>query len=134
MVNVVSKQILQYLLVPDSSGARRARRALVDRGTRVGIVVGTWPELREWACRAYLVPETTGEYDSGFRKALEEVGDAFWTNSLSVAPVETGLAVKSALIQVVSATDPASSMEIEGLEGLPERPRRHRLPEYRTGD
>ena len=56
--------------------------ALVDKGTRVGIVVGTWPELMEWACRAYLVPETTGDNDSDFRKALEEVGDAFWTKSL----------------------------------------------------
>ena len=121
----MSKQILQYLLVPDSSAARRARRVLVNSGARVGIVVGTWPELMDWACRAYLVPEPTGDNDSGFRKALEEIGDAFWTESLSVAPVETGIAVKSALIQIVSATDPASSIEIEGLEGLPERPRRH---------
>ena len=121
----MSKQILQYLLVPDSSAARRARRVLVDNGTRVGIVVGTWPELMEWACRAYLVPETTDDNDSGFMKALEEIGDAFWTKSLSVAPVETGIAVKSALIQIVSATDPASDTEIAGLEGLPERPRRH---------
>ena len=122
---VVSKQILQYLLVPDSSAARRARRVLVDNGTRVGIVVGTWPELMEWACRAYLVQETTDDNDSGFRKALEEIGDAFWTKSLSVAPVETGIAVKSALIQIVSATDPASDTEIADLEGLPERPRRY---------
>ena len=121
----MSKQILQYLLVPDSSAARRARRVLVDNGNRVGIVVGTWLGLIKWACRAYLVPGTTGEYDSGFRKALEEIEDAFWTNSLSVAPAETSVAVKSALIQTVSATDPSSDIEIEGLEGLPERPRRH---------
>lgn len=121
----MSKQILQYLLVPDSSAARRARRVLVDNGTCLGIVVGTWPELMERACRAYLVPKTTDDNDNGFRKALEEIGDAFWSESLSVAPVETHEAVKSALIQIVSATEPLSDIEIAGLENLPERPSRH---------
>ncbi len=79
----------------------------------------------EWACRAYLVPESADDNDSGFRKALEELEDAFWTESLSVAPVESSEAVKSALIQIVSATDPTSDMEIAGLEALPERPHRH---------
>ena len=121
----MSRQILRYLLVPDAGVARRLRRILAQRSARSGIVVGTWSELMEWACRAYLVPETTDDNDSGFRKALEELEDAFWTESLSVAPVETGEAVKSALIQIVSATDPASDVEIAGLDGLPERPRRH---------
>ena len=121
----MSRQILQYLLVPDAGAARRLRRILAERSARCGIVVGTWSELMEWACRAYLVPETTDDNDSGFRKALEELEDAFCTESLSVVPVETGEAVKSALIQIVSATDPTSDMGIAGLEGLPERPRRH---------
>lgn len=95
------------------------------RSARSGIVVGTWSELMEWACRAYLVPETTDDNDSGFRNALEELEDAFWTESLSVAPLETSEAVKSALIKIVSATDPASDIEQAGLEGIPERPRRH---------
>lgn len=121
----MSRQIIQYLLVPDGSAARRLRRILAERGARSGIVVGTWSELMDWAWRAYLVPETTNDNDSGFRKALEELEDAFWTESLSIGPVETAEAVKSALIQIVSATDPASDMEQIGLEGLPERPRRH---------
>jgi ATP-dependent helicase/nuclease subunit B len=116
---------IRFLLMPDGSSARHVRRILAERSACSGIVVGTWSELLEWACRAYLVPETTDDNDSGFMKALEELEDAFWSESLSVAPAETGEAVKSALIQIVSATDPASDIEIAGLEGLPERPRRH---------
>jgi ATP-dependent helicase/nuclease subunit B len=116
---------IRFLLMPDGSSARHVRRILAERSACSGIVVGTWSELLEWACRAYLVPETTADNDSGFMKALEELEDAFWSESLSVAPAETGEAVKSALIQIVSATDPASDIEIAGLEGLPERPRRH---------
>ncbi len=121
----MARQNLQYLLVPDAGAARRLRRILAERSARSGMVAGTWSELMKWACRAYLIPETTDDNDNGFRKALEEIEDAFWTKSLSVAPVETGEAVKSALIQIVSATDPASDMGIAGLDGLAERPRRH---------
>ena len=121
----MSRQNLQYLLIPDAGAARRLRRILAEQSARSGMVVGTWSELMEWACRAYLVPETTDDNDSGFRNALEELEDAFWTESLSIAPVETSEAVKSALIQIVSATDPASDVGIAGLDGLPERPRRH---------
>ena len=79
------------------------------------------------ACRAYLLPETTDDNDNDFRQALEELKDAFWARSLSVAPVETSEAVKSALIQIVSATDPASDIDIADLQtgSLAERPRRH---------
>ncbi|MCB1947369.1 hypothetical protein, partial [Nitrosomonas sp.] len=71
----MSRQYLQLLLVPDSGAARRLRRILAERSTRSGMVVGTWSELMEWACRAYLVPETTDNNDSGFRNALEELED-----------------------------------------------------------
>ncbi len=121
----MSRQILQYILVPDANAARRLRRILVERSACSGIVVGTWPELMDRACRAYLVAETTDDNPSGFREALKELEDAFWTESLSVAPVETAEAVRSALVQIVSATDPASDMRVAGLEELPERPQRH---------
>ncbi len=117
--------ILKFLLVPDGSAARRLRRVLAEKSAFSGIVVGTWPELMECARRAYLVPQATDDNDSCFKHALEELEDTFWIESLSVAPVETGEAVRSALIQMVSATDPMSDIETAGLEGLPERPRRH---------
>ena len=56
---------------------------------------------------------------------MEQLEDAFWTESLSVAPVATAAAVKSALIQVVSATDPSDNGEIASFKGLSQRPQRH---------
>ena len=116
---------LRFLLVPDGSAARRLRRVLAEQGAISGLVVGMWPELMEWACRAYLVPEDTDDNDSSFKRALEEFKAAFWSESLSVAPVETGAAVRLALTEVISATDPIRDIEMAGPEDLPERPRRH---------
>ena len=105
--------------------ARRLRRVIAEHRAISGILVGTWPELIELACRLYLVPESIDDNDSVFQSALAELEDAFWSRSLSVAPMETSDAVKAALVQVVSATDPTSEIDITGLEGVQERPRRH---------
>jgi len=121
----VTNQILHFLLVPDGSAARRLRRILAEQSASSGVVVGTWSELIERACRAFLVPASTNDNDSGFRQALGGFKDAFWTESLSVAPVETAKAIKSSLIQIISATDPMADIEVTGLDELPDRPRRH---------
>ena len=121
----MSRQYLQYLLVPDGSAARRARRVLADRGTFSGVVIGTWPELIEWARSAYLVLGSSENRDGDFIRALEEFKDAFWAESLVAAPVETSKAIKSALIEIISSTDPMSDIDVTGLEVLSERPRRH---------
>jgi ATP-dependent helicase/nuclease subunit B len=51
--------------------------------------------------------------------------DAFWAESFKVAPVETAEAVERALVEVLSATDPAQGLQGVPFEGLAERPRRH---------
>ena len=121
----MSRQYLQFLLVPDGSAARRARRVLADRGAFSGVVIGTWLELIEWARSAYLVPDPGENSDRDFIRALEEIKDAFWAESFATAPLETSEAVKSALIEIISSTDPMSDIDITGLEDLSERPRRH---------
>ena len=75
----VNGRPLRFLLVPDGSAARRLRRVLAEQGAISGLVVGMWPELMEWACRAYLVPEDTDDNDSSFKRALEEFKAAFWS-------------------------------------------------------
>ncbi len=112
-------------MVPDGSAARRVRRLIVERGACSGVVVGSWSELIEHARRAYLVPRLADDWEAVFSGALAELEDAFWSESLSVAPVETSVAVSSALALILSATDPARGVDEQGLAALPERPRRH---------
>jgi len=116
---------LLFLLVPDGSAARRVRRLVVEQGARSGVVVGSWPELMDWARRAYLVSIPDGQFEDRFRTALAALTDAFWSESLEVALVETGQAVLSALTEVLSATDPFGDIATVEIERLPERPRRH---------
>ena len=56
----MTKEALSFLLVPDASAARRVRRLMAEQGARSGVVVGTWPELVEWARRSYLVAGAGG--------------------------------------------------------------------------
>ena len=121
----MSKQTMHYLLVPDSSAARRVRRALVENGACSGIIVGTWPELIEYVRNAYLIPVRDGNWEERFHTALSEMTDAFWTESCSVSPQETSAAIETALCQIVSASDPCKDLIIPSPEQLPERPCKH---------
>ncbi len=121
----VFSQTFRFLLVPDGSAARRVRRLIAEQGACSGVVVGSWPELLEWARRAYLVPAPPDDWPQVFRAALEKLKDAFWADSLSVSPAETADAVAAALVEVLSATDLESDVEQPGVAKLPERPRRH---------
>ena len=116
---------LRFLLVPDAGAARRVRRLIAQQGACTGVVVGTWSELIEWARRAYLLPVPADDWDAVFAAALGQSKDAFWAESLAVAPVETAAAAGSALAAVLSATDPSDHFAIKGIESLPTRPSRH---------
>lgn len=116
---------LQFVLVPDAGAARRVRRRLAERGARSGTVVGTWPELLDWARRAYLVSAPGDVWGEALRRALGAVSGAFWCESFAVAPEETAETVGSALHRVLSASDPHAGSVARGLEVLPARARRH---------
>ncbi len=119
------RQVLQFLLVPDSSAARRVRRALVENGARSGIVVGTWPELVDRATNAYLLPVLNDDWEERFHTILGEMTDACWTESYSVSPQETAAAIEVALCQIVSASDLGEDLIIPNPEKLSERSRKH---------
>ena len=67
---------------------------------------------------AYLLPAPADDWDAVFGAALAELKDAFWAESFKVAPVETAAAVGSALVAVLSATDPARDLEVTEHRGL----------------
>ena len=121
----MTDQIVQFLLVPDSSAARRMRRSIAEASACQGIVVGTWMELVEHASRVYLIPSQDDDWIDAFNKALAEMSDAFWTESLSVSPQETSVAIENALIPIISASDSFDAFSMPDFGDLPERPRRH---------
>jgi hypothetical protein len=121
----MTKEALSFLLVPDGSAARRVRRLVAEQGARSGVVMGSWPELVEWTRRSYLVPAPNDDWQPVYSAALAAVKDAFWAESLKVAPIETAGAVERALVDLVSATDPAGGFQAPNFAGLATRPRRH---------
>lgn len=119
------RPVLRFLLVPDGSAARRVRRLVAEHGAHPGVVVGSWPELVEWARRSRLAPPASEDDETRMDAALAGVAGAFWSESSRVAPHETRDAVLASLVEVLSATDPAGPPHIPGLDALPARPRRH---------
>ena len=119
------EQLIHLLLVPDGSAARRLRRMLATQSPCQGILVGTWPELIEQAKSAYLISPQVGDWKTRFHSALENIPDAFWSNSFEVAPEETAAEVEAALSLLVGATEAGSDIVIMDFDQLSERPRKH---------
>jgi RecB family exonuclease len=121
------KPLVHFLLVPDSSAARRLRRIIATQTPCMGVQIGTWPELIEQARSAYLIPKRSNDWNQVLHHALENVPDAFWSQSFEVAPQETAVEVEAALSLLISATQPGDEDGIAKVDfdQLPERPRKH---------
>ena len=121
---MMRKEVLQFLLVPDESAGRRVRRAIARAGGRSGVIIGTWQELVHRAQEAYFRPPIADWDNSALEAALASAENSFWTESYAVAPDETADAVKNALVDLVSATDPQGgpwSADLDRLSGWPRR-------------
>ncbi|MGS2724911.1 hypothetical protein ACVBEJ_14315 [Porticoccus sp. GXU_MW_L64] len=123
----MTQQITTFILVPDGSAARRLRRIIATQTPCMGVQIGTWPELIEQARSAYLVPKRSNDWSQVFYHALENISDAFWSQSLEVASQETAAEVEAALSLLISATQPGDEDGIAkaDFDQLPERPRKH---------
>ena len=119
------RQVIHFILVPDSSAARRLRRMLATQAPCQGILVGTLPELIEQAKSAYLIAPQANDWKTRFHIALEKLPNAFWSNSFEVSPEETAAEVEAALSLLVGATEAGSEVVIVDSDQLPERPRAH---------
>ena len=122
----LSIESLRFLLVPDAGAARRVRRLIAERGACTGVVVGTWPELVEWARRSYLLPEPGEDWDAVFADGTREpqrrvLGGELQGCAGGDAPRPWGLrswrCCRRASRVVILRT--------LKLDGLAERPRRH---------
>jgi ATP-dependent helicase/nuclease subunit B len=117
--------LVTFALTPDSGATRRLRRAVAERGARVGWLPGTWRELLALAQRAYLLPTDWDGWDALFDRAIRETPDAFWAESLEVAPEDTRASVLAALSEILCSTDPEMPLSWDDVAGLPDRAARH---------
>ncbi|MEE4243980.1 MAG: hypothetical protein V2I33_01135, partial [Kangiellaceae bacterium] len=116
--------VLQFILVADTSRARHLRRLLAEQATHVGVMVGTFTSLINTAQDAYLLPSVDIDWDSRFPNSLREI-DGFWSESYLVAPEETSYIVKQALIDLITALPVSSNLETSNPSTLDIRPQQH---------
>lgn len=121
------QQLVKFILVPDSSAARRVRRLLATQTPRMGVQIGTWPELIAQSKSAYIIAPHISDWKSQFHLALEQLPDAFWSNSFDVAPQEVAAEVEAALSLVVSATQLSFDVSntFPNFDQILDRPKRH---------
>jgi len=102
---------LQFVLVPDGACARRVRRSLALRGAWCGVAVGTWGELVEQACRAYLVRRPVPRWEERLAQAVRALPGAFWSQSLEVDPEGTAAALGWELARLLDALGPCRGLD-----------------------
>ena len=123
MGDKLNRRALRFLLVPDASAGRQVRRALATSGARSGIAVGTWHDLLDRARQACFI-SVPADDQAGFERSLMSVENAFWEESLSVAPTETARSLLREFVDVVSSSDPETALGELEVTALASRPRR----------
>lgn len=118
-------QHIDYLLVPDAGLARRLRRALVEEKARIGVLVGTFGELVEYARDSYLLPEPASLEREFLYAEMANASDAFWSGSFAIAPDDTCNAVNTALNELLSAVGPSQNLQDLNVGALSDRVTRH---------
>ena len=116
---------LHFLLVPDRASARMVRREVATAGARLGVLVGTWPELVELALENSLTSLPDNAWDETLSRAAHDLTDTFWAGSLEVAPRETLSSLNQALCLLLEGAGPGRNIEAVEGGGLPRRTLRH---------
>ena len=115
-------QTLHFILCPDKACARRLRRELVTTGGRIGVQVGSWPELLTLAFRSCCLTPMEDDWHERLETTAAALPDAFWAASLAADSKNTPLLLAAALHAVLCAVPPGTPLP-EIPERLPERAR-----------
>jgi len=116
--------VLQFILVADTSRSRYLRRLLAEDGTHVGVMVGTLTSLINTAKEAYILPSISNDWEHLFHEGLTTI-KAFWSDSYQVAPEETSTIVEQGLVQLITGLPVNSDLKINNIDTLDIRPQNH---------
>jgi hypothetical protein len=117
--------VFHFLLVPDRASGRKVRRALASDRTRGGVVVGTFGELVDQACKAYLLKPAGTDWNDRLGKASRERTDAFWSESLKADPDGSVAILSRELRRFLAALGPGRDLAPVGKSRLSDRGKRH---------
>lgn len=112
---------IHYLLTPDKAASRMMRRAVAEQGARLGVIVGTWPELVSLTQKTYLLPILHDEWKFCFNAAVPLIPGAFWLESLKAAQFETADVIENALVSLIKSIGPKGRLEPAQEGSLPHR-------------
>ena len=116
---------VHFLLTPDRSSARALRREIVRRAARLGVQVGTWPELMELLRGSYLLGDAGSDWNKKLAEAAQAMPSAFWAASLEVAHQETLESVGRALFALIEGAVPGGALEPPAPGIMSQRASRH---------
>lgn len=116
---------IHFLLTPDKSASRRLRRIVAENYARIGVLVGTWPELVSVLRQNYHLPEPADTWETTLQTSAREITDAFWSKSMEVAEKETMTALSGTLVRLLESMEPGKSLSLDNSNCLPERAGRH---------
>lgn len=125
---ITRQAVVHFILVPDKSAARRLRRMAATASARVGVQVGTWPELVSLAQKSYLLPSSPDEWRSRLDSALESLSDSFWSKSLHHVPSDRQQiadAVERTLVTLLEGAGPVGRLDAVNPAVLPPRSAKH---------
>ncbi|WP_429885650.1 PD-(D/E)XK nuclease family protein [Geoalkalibacter halelectricus] len=114
-----------FILAEDRAQSRYLKRALAERGAALNLIVGTWPELLEQLRNAFLLPPCADTWSKALESAAQGLEDAFWRESLSVAPRETLTCLDRELRRLLRANGLSGSIFASAEHHLDDRAERH---------
>ena len=72
---------IHFLLVPDANARRLVLSRLIDSGSTVGVIIGTWQELISQGVSDYCLVIEQEAWHEELQDAMESMPDAFFAKS-----------------------------------------------------
>lgn len=116
---------VHFILAEDRAQARLLKRLFAERGSWLHLVVGTWTELAEILKGVFLVGEGEDLWGERLADACAKIQNAFWADSLKVAPAETLTCIDRELRRLILAAGPFRNFLDIKVAGLSGRGARH---------
>ena len=98
--------VIDYILTPDGTSSRRAKKVLATKAPGLYRIAGTWTELLSQAHSTYLLPPNDSLWSDKLSEYAVLQTDAFWIGSLEIAPLETQAELDVALKRLIEGAGP----------------------------